>query len=72
MATKPSQRKSQQACVHRYVKAHYMRVGLNISKEIGAQIRSHAEARGESLNGFFTRAALEQMKRDAEEQEART
>lgn len=51
----------------RYDKKAYDRIELKIRKdtEINREfIRAHAEARGESLNGFFLRAAIETIQRD--------
>lgn len=43
--------KAQQKAVAKYVKAKYDRFGLTMSKGRLDEIKSHAEARGESVNG---------------------
>ncbi len=56
--------KKQQACVTRYVKKNYDRIGMTCPKGMKARIRAHAEERGESVNGFINRAINETLIRD--------
>lgn len=58
--------KAQQRAVYKYMKANYDRVNLTLPKGQKEVIRSHAEKRGESLNGFINRAIGETMERDAD------
>lgn len=56
--------KAQQKAVHKYVKANYDRVELTVPRGQKETIRTHAAARGESVNGFVARAIRETMERD--------
>lgn len=56
--------KAQQKAVTRYVKAKYDRFGLTMPKGHLDEIKAHAEAQGESVNGFINRAIDETMERD--------
>ena len=56
--------KAQQASVNKYVKANYDRVNVTMPKGKKEVIKAHAEARGESVNGFIGRAIDETMERD--------
>lgn len=56
--------KKQQASVNKYVKANYDRVNVTFPKGRKAEIKAHADARGESVNGFITRAIDETIERD--------
>ena len=56
--------KAQQKAVHKYVKQNYDRLELTVPKGRKAEIKAHAEARGESVNGFVNRAIDEAMERD--------
>ena len=56
--------KAQQKAVTRYVKAKYDRFGLTMAKGRLDEIKAHAEAHSESVNGFINRAILEAMERD--------
>ncbi len=56
--------KSQQKAVHKYVKANYDRMELTVPKGQKGTIKTHAAARGESVNGFIGRAISETMERD--------
>lgn len=58
--------KAQQKAVHKYVKANYDRLEVTVPKGTKAIIKDHAEARGESINGFISRAIVETMDRDKE------
>lgn len=55
--------KAQQKAVHKYVKANYDRMELTVPKGQKEAIKAHAEARGESVNGFVNRAISEAMER---------
>lgn len=57
--------KAQQKAVTKYVKAKYDRFGLTMPKGNLDKIKAHAEARGESVNGFIGRAIDETMEREA-------
>ncbi len=56
--------KAQQKAVHKYVKNNYDRMELTVPKGRKDTIKAHAEARGESVNGFINRAISETMERD--------
>ena len=56
--------KAQQASVNKYVKANYDRINVTIPKGRRDVIKAHADARGESVNGFINRAIDETMQRD--------
>ncbi len=57
--------KAQQRAVNKYMKENYDRVNLTIPKGRKEQIKAHAEAHGESVNGFITRAIDETIERDS-------
>lgn len=52
---------------NRYNEKAYDRINIAVPKGQKAEIQAHAEARGESLNGFVKRAIDETMKRDNRE-----
>lgn len=56
--------KAQQASVNKYVKASYDRINVTVPKGSRDIIKAHAEAHGESVNGFINRAIEEAMERD--------
>lgn len=56
--------KAQQKAVHKYVKENYDRMEITVPKGQKEIIKAHAEARGESVNGFLNRAVSETMERD--------
>ncbi len=56
--------KAQQKAVTKYVKNKYDRFGLTMPKGDLDAIKAHAEARGESVNGFINRAVKEVMKKE--------
>ena len=56
--------KAQQKAVTKYVKNKYDRFGLTLPKGDLDAIKAHAEARGESVNGFINRAVKEVMKKE--------
>ena len=62
--------KAQQRAVSRYIKANYDRLELTVPKGQKDIIKAHAEARGESVNGFINRAVAQAMERDKRPQEA--
>ena len=53
--------KAQQKAVHKYVKENYDRMEITVPKGQKEIIKAHAEARGESVNGFLNRAVSETM-----------
>ena len=56
--------KAQQKAVTKYVKNKYDRFGLTMPKGNLDTIKAHADARGESVNGFVNRAISETIERD--------
>ena len=56
--------KAQQKAVTKYVKNKYDRFGLTMPKGDLDAIKAHAEARGESVNGFINRAVKEVMEKE--------
>ena len=56
--------KAQQKAVSRYVKSNYDRLELTVPKGQKDIIKAHAEARGESVNGFINRAIAQAMEQD--------
>ncbi len=60
--------KAQQKAVHKYVKANYDRMELTVPKGRKDDIKAHAVARGESVNGFINRAITETMERERREE----
>ena len=56
--------KAGQRAVHKYVKANYDRIEITAPKGARDVIKAHAEAQGESVNGFINRAVKETMERD--------
>lgn len=56
--------KAQQRAVDKYVKANYDRIEVKAPKGHKAVIQAHAQAQGESVNGFVNRAIDETMERD--------
>lgn len=58
--------KAQQKAVNKYMKENYDRINLTMPKGSKEAIKAHAEAMGESANGFISRAISEQMQRDNE------
>ena len=47
-----------------YAKENLKRIPLDVSKTAYEEIKNHAEARSESVNGFIKRAISETMERD--------
>ncbi len=56
--------KAQQKATNRYISKNYDRINLTMLKGERDKVKSHAEARGESVNGFINRAIKETMERD--------
>ncbi len=50
--------------MYRYAKENLKRVPLDMQKSTYEEIKAHAEARSESVNGFIKRAISETMERD--------
>lgn len=58
--------KAQQKATNKWIAKAYDRINLTVPKGKQANIKAHAEARGESVNGFINRAIDEAMKRETE------
>lgn len=56
--------KAQQRAVNKYIGKNYDRVNLTLQKGRKDEVQTHAESRGESLNGFINRAIDETVERD--------
>ncbi len=56
--------KAQQRAVNKYMTENYDRINLTTPKGKKEEIRFHAEALGESVNGFINRAIDEAITRD--------
>lgn len=56
--------KASQRAVNKYMKENYDRVNLTMPKGQKEEFKTHAESRGESLNGFILRAMNEARERD--------
>lgn len=56
--------KAQQRAVSKYMKENYDEIKVRVEKGQKDIIKAHAEARGESVNGFVNRAISETMERD--------
>ena len=50
--------------MYRYAKENIKRVPLDMQKSTYDEIKTHAEARSETVNGFIKRAIAETMERD--------
>ena len=57
--------KKQQACVARYSAKNYDQFLVRVKKGRKDEIQAHADAHGESVNGFVVRAISEAMERDS-------
>ncbi len=51
---------------NRFIAKAYDRINLTMPKGRKEVLQAHAEARGESVNGYINRAIDEAMERDAE------
>lgn len=60
----PPVSKAQQKAVNKYMKENYDEIKVRVPKGMKEKIKAHAESRGESVNGFITRAILEAMERE--------
>lgn len=56
--------KAQQKAVHKYVKENYDRIELTVPQGRKGEIKAHAAAQGETVNGFLKRAIDETIERD--------
>ena len=56
--------KTSSASHNKYISKAYDRVNLTMPKGRKEEVRTHAEARGESVNAFVGRAIEETMQRD--------
>lgn len=56
--------KASTAAQNKWIAKAYDRINLTIPKGAKETIKSHAENRGESVNGFIYRAIQETMERD--------
>ena len=56
--------KAQLRAVSKYMKENYDEIKVRVEKGQKDIIKAHAEARGESVNGFIGRAIDETMERD--------
>ncbi len=56
--------KAQQRAVNKYMANNYDRINLTVPKGQRDTIKAHAEARGESVNGFINRAIAQAMEQD--------
>ena len=63
--------KAQQASVNKYIKSNYDRINVTLPKGSRESLKAHAEAHGESVNGFVVRAITEAIERDRALQGAR-
>lgn len=59
--------KSQQKAVAKYMKANYDNFQIRMPKGKKEALKSHAQNRNESLNGFINRAIDETVERDNKE-----
>lgn len=56
--------KAQQKAQNKWIAKAYDRINLTLPKGRREIIKAHADARGESVNGFINRAIAETMERD--------
>lgn len=56
--------KAQQKAVSKYMKENYDELKVRIPKGEKETIKAHAEAQGESLNGFINRAISQTIRQD--------
>lgn len=62
--------KAQQKAVSKYMKENYDELKVRIPKGQKEAIKAHAEAQGESLNGFVNRAISTAIEQDNDHREA--
>lgn len=62
--------KAQQRAVNKYMKENYDEIKVRVMKGQKEIIQAHAEAQGESVNGFINRAISETMAQDKDTSEA--
>lgn len=60
--------KAQQRAVSKYMKENYDEIKVRVIKGRREIIKAHAEAHGESVNGFIGRAIDETMQRDSKQE----
>ena len=58
--------KSQTKATNKYINKNYDRINLVVEKGKKESIKEHADAIGESVNGFINRAINETIQRDKE------
>lgn len=58
--------KAQQKAQNKWIAKTYDRINLTLPKGRKAELQAHAEAQGESVNGFINRAINNQMEQDKE------
>ena len=56
--------KAQQRAVAKYMKNNYDELKIRVAKGDKEKIKTHAENKGESINGFVKRAIDETIERD--------
>lgn len=56
--------KANQKAVNKYVKNHYDRIHVIVPKGCREELKAHASAMGESLNGFIVRAMSKMLEID--------
>ena len=56
--------KANQRAVNKYVKSNYDRINVTMPKGKKEIIQSHAEAAGQSVNGYINKAIDNQIERD--------
>ena len=56
--------KAQQAATNRYKMKVYDRLNILVTKGRKSELQTHAQTKGESLNGFVNRAIDETVERD--------
>ena len=56
--------KAQIKATQKYVAANYDEIKVRVAKGRKDKIKSHADGKGESVNGFINRAINETMERD--------
>ena len=59
--------KAQQKATNKWIAKVYDRINLTVPKGQKEAIKAHAEARGESVNGFINRAISETIEREKED-----